>query len=123
MRGRRRGAGDMVRKFAVGAFGAAACALVSLFCLAGVASAAATVSVTPNTDLTGGQSVSVGASGYPPDTSLMALLECNVTPGEPTVAFEGNQVPIGCTSPTAHLIVTGISGGALTSPVSFSVVS
>lgn len=74
---------------------------------AGIANAASTPSltVTPNTNLKNGDTVSVSGSGFPTDTSggyTGALLECNSDPNQPNGTFAGNAVPISCSSPGAN---------------------
>jgi len=76
---------------------------------------APTLTVTPSTGLTSGQSVSVTGAGYQPD-SLGAVLECNTAAGEPTVALGSPvsaPVPVGCTAPTYNQVTSTSSTGTV----------
>lgn len=53
--------------------------------------------MTPTTGLTDGQTVTVSGSGFA--GPIGGITECNTTTGEPTVAYLGQQVPVGCTAP------------------------
>ena len=77
----------------------------------GVASAALapTLAVTPSADLTNGQTVTVTGTGWDP-SSIGALVECNDTTEEPTVAVTGTQVPVGCSDPFNGLRSTNSAG-------------
>src|SRR5436305_13462773 len=83
---------------ALAAGGAAALSFVGIH--AGSAGAAAAITVTPNQNLTSGQTVTVHATGFAPN-SQGAIVECNGTPSppQPTIAVAGNPVPVGCTNP------------------------
>src|SRR4051812_21025921 len=61
------------------------------------ASAAPSLTVTPSTGLTDGQSVSVTGSGFA--GSIGGITECNTAAGQPTVAVAGQQIPVGCSNP------------------------
>jgi len=81
---------------------------------------AATVTVDPGTCLSGGMVVTLTGSGFTAN-SLGTIVECNSTPGQPTVAVLGNPIPVGCSNPSSHM-VTMSNTGALPS-TSFTVVS
>ena len=95
-------------------------AVVVLGCVAtieGVTSLAATagptITVSPSTGLSKGQSVTITGSGFTAK-SIGNILECNNDPNIPTVAL-GSPVnaslSIGCTAPSyAHLVTTGSDG-------------
>jgi hypothetical protein len=61
-----------------------------------------TITVSPSSDLQPGQQVTLRGKGFA-RLSLGAILECNITPGEPVYAFilhgDSQTVPVGCTSP------------------------
>ena len=69
-----------------------------------------TLVVTPDTNLTNGESVTVTASGMTAN-SYGSVIECNLADNEPTVQVEGNAVPVGCTNPLQTLKTTDASGG------------
>jgi hypothetical protein len=76
---------------------------------AAVANATATLMVTPSTNLTNGESVTVSGSGF--DVSAAGgIVECNSDPSQPTISLLGNAIPVSCTAPTAHLKSTDPSG-------------
>ena len=63
----------------------------------------AAVSLYPGSCLQDGTTTLVGATGLAAST-IGALTECNVTPGEPTVFVQnGGAVPVGCTSPLSNV--------------------
>lgn len=97
-RGRKIGIGLV---FALAALGGCALATPAL--------AAGSLSVTPNSNLTNGQTVTVTGSGFAA-SNPGGVLECNTASGEPTIAVAGNQVPVGCTNPLVHLTTTSASG-------------
>jgi hypothetical protein len=71
-----------------------------------------TLSVGPSTQVTNGESVSLTGSGFQ-DQSPGNVLECNNTPGQPTVnlgAPVSTAVAVGCTAPTFNLVTTSSSG-------------
>jgi hypothetical protein len=82
---------------------------------AGVSPASATpqLTVSPDTNLTDGQRVTVTASGMKAN-AYGSVLECNLAPNEPTVSVQGNDVPVGCTNPLSTLKSTDASGGFTT---------
>jgi hypothetical protein len=75
------------------------------------ASAAPSVTVTPSSGLTDGQSVKVSGAGFA--GAIGGITECNTTTGQPTVAVAGQQIPVGCSNPL-NAIQT-LAGGAFTS--------
>jgi hypothetical protein len=92
--------------------------MVGAFLFFGSAAAFATgpsISVRPNTGLTGGKTVTVvgsglaaGAKGY--------VMECNEAPGEPTVRIGppfDESLPIGCSAPSLKRIVSTTANGTL----------
>jgi hypothetical protein len=103
---------------------AGAALLVSAFfgvlAFAGPASAAATLTVTPNTGLSAGTSVTIGGSGFA-DSSPGAYLECNSDAAQPTIAVAGNAVPVSCSNPLLHIITTSATGG-IPAGTTFSVI-
>ena len=87
---------------------------------AAVANATATLMVTPSTNLTNGESVTVSGSGF--DVSAAGgIVECNSAAGQPTISLLGNAIPVSCTAPTAHLKSTDASGNLAAS--SFPIVA
>ena len=77
--------------------------------LAAQAEAAGVLTVTPSTDLSGGQVVSVSGAGFA-DSSEGSIVECSNVPGQPTVTVLGNAVPVSCTNPLGHVTSTTSSG-------------
>jgi hypothetical protein len=78
-----------------------------------------TLSVGPSTQVTNGESVSLTGTGFQ-DGSPGNVLECNNSPGQPTVnlgAPVSNAVAVGCTAPTFNLVTTSSSGTLSTSYV------
>jgi hypothetical protein len=67
------------------------------------------LTVTPNSNLSNNQTVSITGSGFA-ESSTGAILECNSDPNQPTVTFAGNQVPVSCSSPLSNLVTTTSSG-------------
>ena len=79
------------------------------------AAAAGSVTVSPNTGLTGGESVAVSGTGFTP-SQPGNVLECNNAPNEPTVALGSpvsSSVPVGCTGPSLTALVGTSSSGAV----------
>ena len=76
---------------------------------ASVAAAAPALTVTPDTNLTGGQVVSVAGTGFSA-SGLGAIVECNSDPSQPTINVAGNAVPVGCTNPLSAIHSTNSSG-------------
>jgi len=78
--------------------------------LASEASAAATLSATPDTGLSNGTVVTLSGSGFA-DSSPGAYLECNNDPSQPTVEVAGvEQAPVGCTDPLNNVVTTTATG-------------
>jgi len=71
--------------------------------------AVGSLTVTPQTNLSNGQSISVSGSGFAA-SSEGSILECNSDPNQPTVTVAGNQVPVSCTNPLSTLVSTSSSG-------------
>lgn len=65
------------------------------------------ITVAPSTGLSGGTIVQVSGQGFVAN-ALAGVLECNVTTGEPTIAYDGIQVPVGCSTP--QLVNTSSTG-------------
>lgn len=86
-----------MRRIRLGAAGA----LVAGIGLVGWATAAwatATLTATPSTGITNGQTITLTGSGWTPG-SIGNILECNNAPNEPTVALPqpvGNSLAVGC---------------------------
>jgi hypothetical protein len=79
----------------------------SVLAFTGVASAASSVTVSPNSGLSNGSSVTVNGSGFTPGPG--ALVECNTTSPQPTVSFLGAaQIPVSCSVP--EIVTTPASG-------------
>ena len=90
---------------------------VAILGAAPAALAQATLSVSPDSGLTGGQSVTVTGSGFA-KSSIGNILECNNAPNEPTVALGSpvsSNVPVGCTGPSLTQLVTTNSSGDVSS--------
>ena len=87
--------------------------IVGVLAFASAASATGTLSVSPTTGLTNGQSVTVTASAYPA-SAAGAVLECNSDAAQPTVLFAGNAIPVSCSNPFSSLHQTDASGNLST---------
>jgi IPT/TIG domain len=75
-----------------------------------VAEAAPTFSVSPNTGLANGNSVSISGSGLD-DSNIGGVMECSTVAGQPTVlVFGALQVPVSCSNPLSHTVTTTSSG-------------
>jgi len=83
--------------------------LIGLTVLPAAASATATLVVTPSTNLTTGQKVTVSGTGLK-DNSPGAIVECNGDPNQPTVMVEGSAAPVSCTNPLNSIISTTKTG-------------
>ena len=82
-----------------------------------VASAAGnpTLTVNPDSGLSGGSVVDVSGSGYS-DNSIGNVLECNDDPGQPTVTLGSpidSTLPVSCTAPSYSMLVSTDSQGAI----------
>ena len=93
------------------AAGALAACLLGFFSAG--AQAAAQITVTPNTGLTDGASVSVSVSGFSDGPG--AFTECNNATGQPTIPVAGNDVPVSCTNPFNNL--QNVAGGVFSGKV------
>jgi collagen type VII alpha len=74
-----------------------------------------TMTITPSTGLTGGQTVTVNVPGLTP-SSIGNILECNNDPSEPTVTLPSpvsNSLGVGCSSISYSLLATVGSNGTL----------
>lgn len=80
------------------------------------ASAAPSVTVTPSSGLTDGQSVTVSGTGFA--GGIGGITECNTTTGQPTAAVAGQQIPVGCSNPLNA--IQNLTGGAFNN-VAFTV--
>lgn len=69
----------------------------------------AVLSVTPNIEVHNGTVVNVSGF-YFHQSATGSFLECNATKTEPTVALDGLQVPVSCTSPTGASATTTTTG-------------
>jgi hypothetical protein len=83
--------------------------IVSSLMVPGVAAAAGSLVVTPDSGLSNGQSVSVSGSGLTAD-STGSVLECNSDLNQPTITLAGNAVPISCSNPLSKTLTTNKSG-------------
>jgi hypothetical protein len=82
-----------------------------------------TMTVTPSTGLTGGQSVAVAGTGFT-KSSIGNLLECNNAPNEPTAMLGApisTAVAVGCTAPSLTQLVQTDATGAITAGTTFKV--
>ncbi len=77
--------------------------------LAAEAGASGTLQVSPSTNLTNGQTVTVSGSGLTA-SSTGAVIQCNNDPAQPTITVLGNEVPVSCTNPLSHIKSTDASG-------------
>ena len=76
----------------------------------GTASAAATLSVSPTTNITNGQKLTVTGAGFAKN-SVGGILECNSDKTQPTVIITGTtRGPISCSSPFNDLAPTSATG-------------
>ena len=66
------------------------------------------LSVVPATGLHAGDQVTVTGSGFAPQAEG-AVVECNSTPGEPTIDVDEIPVPVGCSNPYASGALVGVS--------------
>ncbi len=71
--------------------------------------ASGSMSVTPSTNLSNGQVVTVSGSGFTAN-STGSILECNSDPSQPTITFFGNPIPVSCSKPFSALVNTDSSG-------------
>lgn len=66
-----------------------------------------TITVSPSTGLVGGEAVQISAENFAPNQTA-GVLECNDAPGQPTISYDGIQVPVSCSSPS--LVGTSSTG-------------
>ena len=83
--------------------------VVALFTLSGSAAAAASLTISPDTGLTNGQTVTVTGSGLT-NNSIGGIVECNNDANQPTNSVEGNAVSVSCTNPLSNLATTTSNG-------------
>lgn len=69
----------------------------------------AQMKVDPGTCLTGGETVTITGSGLK-SNSPGGISECNDAANQPTIAVEGSQVPVSCTSPLDQIVSTSSTG-------------
>jgi hypothetical protein len=96
-----------------------ACGVIALAIVSSPASAAPTLTVTPNAGLILGSVVKVTGSGFAPNATGF-LLECNDDPNQPTITALGNTFPVGCSDPLVHPVTTSSEGAF--GPLDFTVV-
>jgi hypothetical protein len=77
--------------------------------IASTPAAVAKFNVAPHTNLKRGQVVKVSGSGFVKN-STGAIVECNNTPGQPTIDVLNNEVPVSCTNPLSKLVTTSKTG-------------
>jgi len=85
---------------------------VVLLFLTSDAFADATMTVSPDTGLTNGQSVTITGSGFSA-SSPGNMLECNNDPNQPTVSLPSpvsSDVSVGCSAPSYNLVTTKSDG-------------
>ena len=102
---------------------AGAVSLSSWVVAAWASGATVSLTVTPDTGLTNGQSVTLSASGMA-DSSPGNVLECNGAPDQPTVALGGEvntSISIGCTAPAVSASVLGSTTATGTFSKSYTV--
>lgn len=92
--------------------------------LSAVAMAGGSISISPDTGLSNGQSVTVSGSGFA-NSSAANILECNDAPNEPVVDLPSpvsSQVSVGCSAPS---LTSGLTSTSSTGTVSkaFTVVT
>ncbi len=74
-----------------------------------------TPTITPNTGLTNGETVTMTASGLTPG-SIGNIIECNSDPNQPTVHDGGvvnSDIPVSCTAPSFSALVSVSTKGAI----------
>jgi hypothetical protein len=94
---------------------AAAVLAVGVSGFATAAYGAATLTATPDTGLTNGQSVTLSGSGFT-KSSIGNVLECNNATGQPTVAVGSpinSSISVGCTAPSLSKLVTTSATGTV----------
>src|SRR5579864_7687420 len=92
----------------------------ALLLATGTASAAATITVSPNTNLVNGTKITVSGTGFAKN-SLGGILECNSDATQPQVIITGTtKGPVSCSSPFNDLAPTSATGtmsGTITAKV------
>src|SRR5579884_572927 len=91
---------------------------ISFIIPSSMAFAAGSITVSPNSGLKNGQTVTVSGSGLAAN-STGTIVECNNDPNQPNVTVAGNPVPVSCTNPLTTLITTDKNGNL--APKSFVV--
>ncbi len=74
-----------------------------------------TITVTPSTGLTNGQSVTISGSGFA-HTSIGNILECNSDANQPNVMVGGvvnSSIPVSCNAPSLSKLVTTTATGSV----------
>jgi hypothetical protein len=97
--------------------GVAGLTILGVASTASAATAGKTVTptITPDTGLTNGESVTMTASGLTP-ASIGNLVECNSDAKQPTVHDGGvvnSDIPVSCTAPSFSKLVTVTAGGTI----------
>src|SRR4051794_10796 len=65
------------------------------------AHAVTTITVSPATDLSDNQTVTVTVSGFADGAG--GITECNTATGQPTIAVANNPIPVSCSNPLNNL--------------------
>src|SRR5271168_1468612 len=78
---------------------------VGLVTASGSVGAVGTLTVTPNSGLTNGETVTVSATGLA-DSAFGALVECSTVPNQPTISVGGRSDPVSCTNTSASVATT-----------------
>ena len=82
---------------------------LSVLTYGGVAAAAGSLEVTPNSSLTNGSIVTVAGSGFVADT-IGSVVECSNVADQPTINAFGSTLPVSCTSPVNKILETSDTG-------------
>ncbi len=105
----------------VGVVAGTVLAITGLTIVAGTASASAatgltgTITITPDTGLTNGQTVTITGSGFSA-TSIGNILECNSDSGQPNVHVGGvvnSDISVSCNAPSLSKLVTTTASGTI----------
>jgi|SRR5579884_3535315 len=91
---------------------------ISFIIPSSMAFAAGSITVSPNSGLVNGQTITVAGSGLAKN-STGTIVECNNDPNQPNVTVAGNPVPVSCTNPLSTLISIDANGNL--APQSFVV--
>ena len=113
---RRRGPG-VSRLVAIGAvtFLVAGLTIVGTQISASAAGVTGTITVTPSTGLSNGQSVTITGSGFTA-SSIGNILECNTDPKQPNVMDGGlvnSAISVSCNAPSLQAVVTTTASGGV----------